>query len=73
MQWTHDKEEHAHHILVALDHLRERQPNLGLNLVPIEASDSHELDEDQGNRCEREDEEEEENVVTVEEVIGLAS
>ena len=73
MQRTHDKEEHAHHILVAPDHLLEGQPNLGLNLVPIEAGDSHELDEDQGNRYEREDEEEEENVVTVEEVIGLAS
>lgn len=49
----------------------EGQSDLGLDLVAIEPGPSENLDENEGERDDGEDEEEEENVVAVENVIGL--
>lgn len=73
MEGTDDEEEHAHDGLVADEHVTEGEANLGLDLVIVEGGEAFDLEEDEGERDEGEDEEEEENVVAVEEVIGLRS
>lgn len=71
MERTNDEEEHAHDVFVALEHLVEGETNFGLDLVRIEEGETLEFEEYERERDEGEDEKEEENVVTVEEVIGF--
>lgn len=49
----------------------EGESNLGLDLVGVEGGEALHLEEHEWERDEGEDEEEEQNVVAIEEVIGL--
>ncbi|KAI5328647.1 hypothetical protein L3X38_028044 [Prunus dulcis] len=60
---ANNEKEHAHKILVALEHFIEGQSDFGLDLVAVEAGPSENHCENERERDDGEDDEEEENVV----------
>lgn len=70
LQRTNNKEEDEHHILVALEHDMQWRSNLRLYLEPIQELGPLEFHKCNRERAEREDAEQEEEVVEIKQEVG---
>lgn len=69
MKRTDNKEEHLHNGLITSHNLSERESNFRLYFVSLDVTSAQKLGDDKGYRDDRENDEEEDNVVTVQKVI----